>query len=49
MFDSLSNSHFGGNKKEKITEVGKISIHPYPSIDNVLFVEGIKHNLLRIS
>ena len=38
-----------GNKKGRIAAVGKISIHPYPSIDNVLFVEGLKHNLLSIS
>ena len=29
--------------------MGKIGIHPYPSIDNVQFVEGLKHNLLSIS
>ena len=40
---------FGGNKKGKIISAGKISIHPYPSIDNILFVEGLKHNLLSIS
>jgi len=27
----------------------KIGIHPYPSIDNVVFVEGLEHNLLSIS
>ena len=27
----------------------KIGIHSYPSIDNVLFVEGLKHKLLSIS
>ena len=40
---------FGGNTKERITEVGKIGIHPYPSIDNVFFFERLKHNLLGIS
>jgi len=40
---------FGGNKKGRITGMGKIGIHPYPSIDNVLFVEGLNHNLLSIS
>ena len=40
---------FGGNKIGKITRVGKLGIHPYPSIDIVLFVEGLKHNLLNIS
>ena len=27
----------------------KIGIHPYPSIDNVLFVAGLKLNFLSIS
>ena len=40
---------FKGNKKGKIIRVGKIGTHPYPSIDNALFVEGLKHNLLSIS
>ena len=35
--------------KCRITGVNKICIHPYPSIDNVLFNEGLKHNLLSIS
>jgi len=33
----------------RIRWVGKIGIPPYPPIDNVLFVEGLKHNLLSIS
>ena len=40
---------FEGNQKGKIARVGKISIDPYPPIDNVLFVKGLKHNLLSIS
>lgn len=40
---------FGGNQKGKITRVGRISISSLTSIDNVLFVEGLKHNLLNIS
>jgi len=40
---------FGGNKKELITRVGKIGIPPYHPINNVLFVERLKHNLLVIS
>ena len=40
---------FKGNQKGKITRVGKIDIHHYPSIDDVLFVEGLKQNLLSIS
>jgi len=39
----------GRNWKGKITEVGKIDIHPYPPIENFLFVKGLKHNLLSIS
>ncbi|RDX60111.1 hypothetical protein CR513_61780, partial [Mucuna pruriens] len=35
-----------GNKKERITWISK---HLFHSIDNVLFVEGLKHNLLSIS
>ena len=40
---------FGGNKKGLITNVGKVCIPPYPLIDNVLLVKGLKHNLLIIS
>ena len=40
---------FGGNQKGKIAGVGKIGKHPLPTIDNVLYVEGLKHNLLSIS
>ena len=29
--------------------MGKIGIPLYPHIDNILFVEGLKHNLLSIS
>ena len=37
------------NQRGKIVGVGKISINPYPLIDNVLFVKGLKHNFLSIS
>ncbi|RDX73322.1 hypothetical protein CR513_47096, partial [Mucuna pruriens] len=40
---------FRGNLKDKIVGVGRISKHSFPSIDNVLFVEGLKHNLLSTS
>ena len=40
---------FGGNQRGKIAGVGKIGIPPSASIDNVLFVEGLRHNLLSIS
>ena len=40
---------FGGNQKGKIVGIGKIGKHHFPSIDNVLLVEGLKHNLLSIS
>ena len=54
MFQCLTPYHggiftFGGNKKGRTTRVGKIVIHPYPSIDNILFFEGLKHNMLSIS
>jgi len=54
MFQCLTPMHggtvtYGGNHKGKIAEVGKISIDPYPLIDNVLFVKGFKHNLRSIS
>ena len=54
MFQCLTPYHggtitFGGNKKGRISRVCKIDIHPYPSIDVVLFVEALKHNLLSIS
>ena len=32
---------FRGNKKGRIIRISKISIHMYPFIDNVLFVEGL--------
>ncbi|RDX70583.1 hypothetical protein CR513_50161, partial [Mucuna pruriens] len=34
---------FGGNQKDKIVQIDKISKH------NILFVEGLKHNLLSVS
>ena len=40
---------FGGNHKGRIIRVGKACIPPYPPIDNVLLVKGLKHNLLSIS
>ena len=54
MFQCLTPYHgeivtFEGNKKGRITWVGNIGIHPYPSIDNVLFFEGVRHSLLSIS
>jgi len=54
MFQCLTRYHggtitFRGNQNGKITRVGKVSIDPYPSTDNVLFVEDLKHNLLSIS
>ena len=30
---------FGGNQKGTITGAGKISVDPYPPIDNVIFVK----------
>ena len=54
MFQCLTPMHGGTvtfevNQKGKIAGVGKISIDPYPHIDNVLFVKGLKQNLISIS
>ena len=40
---------FGDNNKCKIVGCGTIGIHPNPSIENILLVDGLKHNLLSIS
>ena len=40
---------FGGMGKGKIIGIGKISIPSLAFIDNVLYVEGLKYNLLSIS
>src|SRR4051812_29874974 len=40
---------FGGNQKGKIIGSGTIGNGNYPSITNVLLVEGLTHNLLSIS
>ncbi|RDX91266.1 hypothetical protein CR513_26782, partial [Mucuna pruriens] len=39
---------FRGKQKGKIAGIGKINKHIFHSIDNVLFIEGLKHNLLSI-
>ena len=40
---------FGDNGQDKIIEIGKIQITPSTSIDGVLLVKGLKHNLISIS
>ena len=40
---------FGDNKKGIIIGIGSIVISPNRSIQNVLLVDGLKHNLLSIS
>ena len=40
---------FGGIAKGKIFGIGKIGIPSLSSIDNVVYVEGMKYNLLSIS
>jgi len=40
---------FGGMGKGKITGIGKIGIPSLVSIDNILYVECLKYNLLSIS
>ena len=39
---------FGGIGKGKISGIGKVGIPSLASIDNVLYVEGLKYNLLSI-
>ena len=40
---------FGGNQKGKIIGSGTVGNGKLPSINNVLLVEGLMHNLLSIS
>ena len=40
---------FGSTSKGKIIGIGKVHILSIASIDNVLYIEGLKYNLLRIS
>ena len=40
---------FGDNIKGKIIAIGEIDNHQSLSIHHVLFVDGLKHNLLSIS
>ncbi|RDX67555.1 hypothetical protein CR513_53554, partial [Mucuna pruriens] len=54
--DSGCSHHMMGEKKEdelhsedNIVGEGRIGKHHFPSIKNVLFIEGLKHNLLSIS
>src|SRR3954469_21759843 len=54
MFQSLElksggDVRFGGNQKGKIIGSGTIGNGNCPSINNVLLVEGLTHNLLSIS
>ncbi|RDX77582.1 hypothetical protein CR513_42270, partial [Mucuna pruriens] len=39
----------GLSLESKIVGIGRIGEYPFPSIDNVLFIEGLKHKLLSIS
>ena len=54
MFSSISPKDggyvtFGDNAKGKIVGEGKVGKSPNPTIEDVLLVNGIKHNLLSIS
>ena len=40
---------FGDNEKGKIIGTGKINIFPSSFIENILLIDGLKHNLLSIS
>ena len=54
MFSSISPKDggyvtFGDNAKGKIVGEGKVGKSPNTTIENVLLVDGLKHNLLSIS
>ena len=38
---------FGGNAKRKTIGIGEVGNPNFLIIDNVLFVDGLRHNLLR--
>ena len=40
---------FGADSKGKITGIGNIKISTSPLIENVILVDGLKHNVLSIS
>ena len=40
---------YGDNNKGRILGKGKVGAPPFTSIEDVLYVEGLKHNLLSIS
>lgn len=40
---------YGDNNKGNIFGIGKIGAPPFKSIEDVLYVEGLKHNLLSIN
>ena len=40
---------YGDNNKGKILGIGKVGTTPSSSIEDVLYVEGLKHNLISIS
>ena len=40
---------YGDNLKGKILGIGKVGAPPFTSIEDVLYVEGLKYNLLSIS
>ena len=54
-FATLSSYHeggtvtFGDDSKEKIIGIGNIKIGSSPLIENIILVDGLKHNLLSIS
>jgi len=54
-FATLSRYHEGGtvtfwdDSKDKIISIGNINIRSSPLIEDVVLVDGLKHNLLSIS
>lgn len=41
--------NYGENNKGQILGIGKVGAPPFTSIEDVLYVEGLKHNLPSIS
>lgn len=42
-------SIYGDKKKENILGIGKVCTPTFTTIDDVLYIEGLKHNLISIS
>ena len=49
VFKAKGYVNYGDNNKGNILVKGKVGAPPFTSIEDVLYVEGLKHNLLSIS